>query len=109
MQGLPAAHLRLLALQMSDEVVHTTEALALDAARTQVNGTEVLGGSDGVVFLIEVPGQVAMAVECFEWGATIADVLGEDVETLRVDGLFAGIGGADPWANLTGYSHPQVS
>jgi hypothetical protein len=28
---------------------------------------------------------------------------------LRVDGLFAGIGGADPWANLTGYSHPQVS
>ena len=95
MSRLPTAHPMLLALQVSDEVVHTAEALALDAARTQVDGTEVLGGSDGVVFLVLMTGQVAEAVERLERGATVADVLGEDVETLWVDGVLAVIGCVD--------------
>jgi hypothetical protein len=77
MSRLGTAHAVLLALQMSDEMVHTPEALALDAARTEFDGAEILGGGDRVVFLVEVTSQVAEAVERLVGGAEVADVLNE--------------------------------
>ena len=58
-------------------MVHAAEAFTWDTTVAQVDGTEVLGGGDGVVFLVLVAGQVAMTVEGLEGEAGVADMFDE--------------------------------